>query len=443
MIRVLSSRSHQRVIMLGLIFMISLGFFHSLWLWQKLEDDESFLFSPLEWSRQAETFRWKQDMHRVLECHRLPRHGGSGGDASGEVVDTARALFCLIAKSRGTTTHGDDQEAFLEIYRLARRTISEPATLRHLLQQAVPIRTSLLADDKFPVELWAPDRDQGLLQALNGLRNITGWPLGPGTFMVDVGSHLGLLELLVQFQFPGTSILSLEPAPGNWLYQLLNLAHNLDREALRRTTVLNVAVTENDNATIPLFWQHYATGSCTSWLDERAAALSTCFTTQARNLDVLLTEQSNVPAAIDVLMLDCQGCEYNVMPTLSTPFRFAAGGLHWSYLADLQKPSSARAQKTHEMLCKFRDFRRNARECCAFASIPAPAVDDPSNNRLCDDFEDWARQNKLHDIPNDTPGWQHEKVELVAPAKEPKDEKFVAVKLTDEELKLVGGDDVL
>ena len=86
-------------------------------------------------------------------------------------------------------------------------------------------------------DIWAPSNDDGVQfmvntlnedkDADNGGLNGLEESLGPGKIFVDVGSCLGLTCLAVNNKYPGTNIVSIEPASPNWLLQELNLRCNL------------------------------------------------------------------------------------------------------------------------------------------------------------------------------------------------------------------------
>ena len=456
LLRFLSRPANQRVLMLGFVFLISLSLFHYLWLWNSLLENhhDASWFMTLGMIHRDP---WVQDVYQVLECPKLPRH-------SWQSIDTARALYCQLAAAdsqqqrRQNNRNGQqqDQAALLrDIYRRARRTIPDPATLRHLLHQALPVQTTLRGRT---VELWAPARDVGLVQALDAARDVSTWPLrveGDGTvkttlqesssfFVVDVGSHLGITVLQVLLEFPHhTRVLSLEAAPPNWLYQSINLARNLPGSVLDHVTVLNVALTEHDNSTaVPFHWQAYDTAACTSWATEEAKVASQTWSLTGRTLESVLRQQ-NAPTTIDVLIMDCHGCEYDVIPQFfsqSSPWkvRFATGSLHWSDLP--AKPSSARGNATHVALCQFPDIAQRSKECCGVASSRATL---PTS--FCFDFDAWAQQHQLWNVPVDTQGWIHfgGAPENQRPNKRDDDDADPPVELTAEELQMFGGDDVL
>jgi hypothetical protein len=77
---------------------------------------------------------------------------------------------------------------------------------------------------------------------------------------------------------------------------------------------------------------------------------------------------------IDVLNVDCAGCEYNLIPSLSEyEFRHSiktiVGSINWGYIPLHHLPSSNRGNITHYRLCHHESFARKSIECCQYPSI--------------------------------------------------------------------------
>ena len=105
------------------------------------------------------------------------------------------------------------------------------------------------------------------------------------------------------------------------------------------------------------------------------------------------------------------------------------------YIPSTKKPSSKRAETTHKRLCQHETIARTAKECCAFPELPVKSSvpgevlqkDEPENGmvhpadsaatvadvagELCDNFDQWARDNYLFAVEEDW-GW----VELTSEA---------------------------
>lgn len=291
--------------------------------------------------------------------------------------------------------------------------------------------------------LWAPSGDDGLLYMVNtlnsnenvdrgGLNGLEG-ALGPGKIFVDVGSCLGLTCLVVNNKYPGTKIISIEPASPNWLLQELNLRCNLSQREFKNITIMLEGVGKNndeeDNMMSKIMWKPTTTTAARSWTPkaEYNKDVDEELIVRLRNLKSILAEANIVaPTHIDVLNVDCQGCEYNMIPEMSTEefeeIPTVTGQVHWGYIQSNKLPSSRRGSITHERLCGHENIARSTKECCAFPDTPVKSstpgevleknddkeflpreitVSDVIADKLCDDFEEWTTKHLLNDVNDD------------------------------------------
>lgn len=125
-----------------------------------------------------------------------------------------------------------------------------------------------------------------------------------------------------------------------------------------------------------------ATTDTSAWLPE-ANAVEDRFDARAgliqlsvklRTWQSILKDAEITSRQIDVLNVDCEGCEYNLIPALTDDeFQSMAtvmGGMHWGYIPVDSLPSSERGKATHERLCQHENFAATAIECCAFPDLP-------------------------------------------------------------------------
>lgn len=262
--------------------------------------------------------------------------------------------------------------------------------------------------------------------------------LGPGKVFVDVGSCLGLTCLAVNSKYPGTKIVSFEPASPSWFLQELNLRCNLAKDEFKNFHVVLAGVGSNteeeDNTMAKLMWRPTSTTSTRTWTpkeEHRPDAIE--LLVRLRRLSSILAEANVAGTPINVLNIDCEGCEYNLIPAL-TEEQFddipaVLGGVHWGYIPANKLPSSERAKQTHERMCQHENIAKTTKECCAFphlhvkSSVPGEVlVKAPEDERkmhgvpttstvtdviaegLCDDFDKWAEEKFLYDIKDDF-GW--------------------------------------
>ena len=124
---------------------------------------------------------------------------------------------------------------------------------------------------------------------------------------------------------------------------------------------------------------------------------------------------------ISVMNLDCEGCEYNLIPSMhETTFNsvgLVLGRTNWGFIPTIKKPSSERGKSTHERLCTHYNFAKRCKECCDFPTLSVkPRMRDNDEELLesktlsdvagglCDGFDEWATEQNLHTIPDDY-GW--------------------------------------
>ena len=387
--------------------------------------------------------------------------GGAGDDAMPlrDDVDfnggawaeiTAKHLFCLaasqqppqeIVKEVVCDASGQKRQTLLDLWSAARAQISSSQDIHKILELTKERKYETLLGTNY--NLWAPDGDEGLtymLATLNSDQNVDNGGihglqqnLGPGKLFVDVGSCLGTTVLAIQQQYPGTKIVSLEPASPNWLLQELNLRCNLDSNQLHNIKIVLAGVGPNnqdeDNLMAKLMWRPTATTSTRAWTpSEEHRNDDMELVVRLRRLHSILAEADAYDQSIDVLNVDCEGCEYNLIPALTQDefedIPTVMGGVHWGYIPTNKLPSSARAKTTHERLCQHENIARTTKECCAYPDLKVRSsnpgevlvqdragfppkdstVADVVAEGLCDDFDSWAAQHYLFDVKDDW-GW--------------------------------------
>jgi FkbM family methyltransferase len=364
---------------------------------------------------------------------------------------TAEHLFCLAAmedpsplvvKEFSCEATGRKRRTLLDLWTAARSQIPDEGLFKKILGLAREQKSQLIIQRKY--NLWAPSGDKGMSYVINTLNkeqrdilNSLKTSLGPQKLFVDVGSGMGLTTLAVSQMYPMTKIVSIEPASPNWLLQELNLRCNLGKKEFSNIKVILAGVgandEEEDNMMAKLMWRPTSTTSTRSWTpadefgDDDVELL-----VRLRKLKSILAEADffmSTPNMMDVLNLDCQGCEYNLIPALSEE-EFDAipnvmGGVHWGYIPMSKLPSSDRGMQTHERLCQHENIAKTTKECCSFLDTPvksnapgevlyrdkgkdkpaeAVTVSDIIQEGLCADFEKWAKDHFVHAIKDDF-GW--------------------------------------
>ena len=380
----------------------------------------------------------------MLDDFLMNEAGGAGGYWR-EI--TAKHLFCVAASTKPPPTEitsnlhcdaaGERRKYLLDLWSSARAQISQDLLVKILELGKEQSPQQLMGKTYY---FWSPDLDKGLSYMINSLNEENNADhggvhglhdnLGPGKLFVDVGSCLGVTTLAVANLYPGTKIVSIEPASPNWLYQEINLKCNLDHDAWKSIHVMLAGVGPNtedeDYLMAKVMWRPSATTSTRAWTpkSEFTAEEDVELVLRLRRLKSILGEADVYGMPIDVLNVDCEGCEYNLIPAL-TEEEFDAiptvmGGVHWGYIPINKLPSSERGKKTHQRLCQHENIARTSKECCAFpdlqvkSSVPGEVlVQDtkgfPSKastvadvaGALCDGFDQWATEHYLNDVRND------------------------------------------
>jgi FkbM family methyltransferase len=373
----------------------------------------------------------------------------AGGDYGGWADLNAKHLFCLAASEnppeevvkemKCDATHSK-RKTLLELWSAARPQIQDTNLFLKVLDLAREQMEEVLGST---YNIWAPSSDEGKRYVINTLNSdkdadnggIRGLDesLGPGKLFVDVGSCLGLTCLAVSRKYPGTKIVSIEPASPNWLLQQLNLRCNLSHDELRKVKVVLAGVgpnTEDEDSLMAKFmWRPVSTTSARAWSPaEEHKDEDIELMVRLRRLKSVMAEADVYGEEINVLNLECQGCEYNLIPALSED-EFEAiptimAKVHWGYIPLKKLPSSARGETTHKRLCAHENVAKTTKECCDFpdltvkSSVPGEVlmkedkgfpprestVSDVIQEGLCDDFSTWAEVKYLHGIDEDF-GW--------------------------------------
>ena len=396
---------------------------------------------------------------------------------------TARHLFCLVAEAltlptitnnnkslNNPTIHCDitSMDVRDELYSLwssARSQMSEEViqkTLRTVTEHKENLREK-------EVYIWYPQDDkgtEGMLRVLNSnfmgkaAYNFDSEPadyshdnlyrfhdlptkfVGENKLFVDVGSALGLTVMLISYLYPTTTIVSIEPASPSWLIQNINYRCNLPHDQLQyiHSILAGVGTKHHDDndSMMKMVWRPSMTTATRSWNPEREFdfAVDMELNVHLRTLRSILAEATpeDLPLGtpISVLNLDCEGCEYNLIPSMHdatfNSIGLITGRTNWGYIPVIKKPSSSRAKETHERICKHYNFAKRCKECCAFPTLLVKhriggevggggAVAGGGKGggggeqtiaevagELCNDFDTWAKESHLLDIPDDY-GW--------------------------------------
>lgn len=389
---------------------------------------------------------------------------------------TGRHLFCLAAEAitlpKSTSesipdpsTHCDinsmeTRDELLYLWPSARSQMAENI-LQKTLRLVTEHKETLRGNE---VHIWYPENDrgtEGMLRVLNsgfegretynfdseqadgshdGLYRFHDLPskfVGANKLFVDAGSALGLTSMLISYLYPETTIVSIEPASPSWLIQNMNFRCNLSPQQREYVHPILAGVGtrhhDDNDSMMKMIWKPTMTTATRSWNPEPEFdfAVDIELLVHLRTLKAILAEATpdDLPPGtpISVLNLDCEGCEYNLIPSMhETSFNSIGvilGRTNWGYIPTIKKPSSHRARETHQRVCTHYNFAKRCKECCDFPSLEVkPRLKDTEINLsgdgespgestvaevagdLCNGFEEWAKEQKLRDIPDDF-GW--------------------------------------
>lgn len=370
----------------------------------------------------------------------LPQLDGRNGDETAFWNDKVR---CNV--------RGDKQATILDLWSTARAEISDEEILQKTLRVATEQSVILLGKELF---VWAALNDHGTTYMINSIneqaRNqsqkkyggVAGLSdnLGLGKLYVDVGSGLGYNAMTVALLYPDTEIVSIEAAPPNWLLQEMNWRCNdfpsVGHKKRAQVLLAGVGPSTGTSQLANFLWRPTATTNTRAWSlspeEQAKAGLSQSrddleVSVKLRPWHAIQLEANIQGREIDVLNLDCEGCEYNLVPALTaTEFDSMStimGQVHWAYIPRLTLPSSKRGKDTHERLCQHENFVRSSIECCAFPNVkvrssfsgellvvdstrfpPQRVTVKDLTGKMCDSFEAWAVEHNLNNVKSDW-GW--------------------------------------
>lgn len=389
----------------------------------------------------------------------------------------AQHLFCLAADSlslpkykpmsenspknvKDPSIHCDVQsfeirESLLYLWSSAKAQMPEDVlikTLRSVTEQKENLR-------EHEVYLWYPPGDkgaEGMLKVVNSAYNGQAtynfdsepadsshddlyrfWDIpkkfvGPNKLFIDVGSALGFTSMLISYLYPETVIVAIEPAAPSWLIQNLNYRCNLSHHQRQFVHPIFAGVGtkhhDDNDYMMKMIWRPSMTTATRSWNPEKDFDFANDMelTVHLRTLRSIIAEATpdDLPLGtpISVMNLDCEGCEYNLIPSMhETTFNsvgLVLGRTNWGFIPTIKKPSSERGKSTHERLCTHYNFAKRCKECCDFPSLSVkPRMRDNNDEvllenkalsdvagGLCDGFDEWAAEQSLHTIPDDY-GW--------------------------------------
>ena len=118
--------------------------------------------------------------------------------------------------------------------------------------------------------------------------------------------------LAINGKYPGTKIVSVEPASPSWLLQELNLRCNLPESEFKNFHVILAGVGANhdqeDNSMAKLMWRPTSTTATRSWsLKSERREDDVELIVRLRKLKSILADADVINTKINVMNIDCEG----------------------------------------------------------------------------------------------------------------------------------------
>ena len=190
-------------------------------------------------------------------------------------------------------------------------------------------------------------------------------PLGKDDCFLDVGANLGLVVIRVLLgNAPPGCVIAVEAAPVTYIYQQLNLWANVPRAMKEgRVTSIHAAVGERDGGTIPMVYNPKASTATAHFRWDSGSPAWRSGSALRVNVPVVSinTIIAEATGRVRVLKIDCEGCEYKVIPALSDSvwgsFDVVTGEVHAQWMG-AKRPSREIEEFCLRRLCAHRPRNR-------------------------------------------------------------------------------------
>ena len=138
--------------------------------------------------------------------------------------------------------------------------------------------------------------------------------LEPGDVMIDIGLNLGFTSIIFAMLNPGVKIIGIEPSPENYHLAMKNIKkYHLED----RITVI-LAALSSDNKPLELAYSlENPGGSTTYYLKDGYYIWVRKYEVQSITFDELTYQYNLSTNNVRFIKMDCEGCEYDVIPKLS------------------------------------------------------------------------------------------------------------------------------
>ena len=265
-----------------------------------------------------------------------------------------------------------------------------------------PVRLRSRRDITLDIYSYPHDEDVKLLtqEAAGdhyGIANMSGGAL------LDVGGHIGLTAMLYSLLHPAAHVYTFEPAPINFFYMAWNMVANkmpMDRIFMRNAGLsltgasftISFSPVGSMRATATEFGEYELQRGHTKAIRSETRVV------EAAHLGRML--KKDCLGEVASIKLDCEGCEFNLVPAEEAFFadqrRAIFGEYHARHiikLANRSLPPEA-LKRTWSTLCSRSDWRRLEWLSCSKAggATSEPWLDDPAVVRRREGWQQQARE---------------------------------------------------
>lgn len=185
---------------------------------------------------------------------------------------------------------------------------------------------------------------------------------GPSCVMVDIGGHIGAAAILFAKLNRGSRVYAFEPSRTTRFYFRWNMEMNCIRESGSLLKLAARALSRVGGATILLNYNGQDTPGTSAFVKPQGRG-ALARSEQARTITLSEALRAYAISSVSVLKLDCEGCEYDTVPSWSRALlariAFCAGEVHpWiaprfrrSVVAEVHSVMCSRRWKISHLKC--------------------------------------------------------------------------------------------
>lgn len=157
-----------------------------------------------------------------------------------------------------------------------------------------------------------------VLPALHGDEyGIRGKTYGHGSTIIDVGGHIGTAAILFKLFHPLARIISFEPSPVNRLFFQLNLALNGLSRGSGGIELLGFALSHIDGAFLNITYNAIDTTGTSTYIKPTGGTREYDQVSKVPTMRLNTVLDRYAVDVVDFMILDCEGCEYDVLSQTS------------------------------------------------------------------------------------------------------------------------------